>query len=761
MDFSPRPHGFNAPIARTSFDDTAAKLLLKSRELVAHLLPAGRLNGVEWEVGGIGGEKGKSLKINTKTGVWSDFESGDGGHDLIALCASVWGVKMIDAKRDAEKWLGEDYRKPLPHTATVPTWSKPVPGDAPKTMKQTAKWDYCDEDGVFFGTVYRYEDPDGKRGKEYRPWNGKEYKAPEGQRPLYNLPAILSAPEGATIVLVEGEKCADAINALSNPLLVGVTSWGGAAAAAKTDWSPLAGCHVLRWPDGDHSNGTKPTGRETWLKGTLEHVTAAGPASLRDLNIPEGKPDGWDCADAGPDERRALIEAAVRAPEAPASLAIAETVPRVRLADMTADKLFAGKPPEQEWLIDNLMPFGRGGIFAAPGDTGKGMLIVDLAIKVVSPGVPDLDPNPPQAFGHTVVRHGAAVILSAEDDTHELHRRILSLGAHMPEAAKRRLHCLPYPDMTGRTPTYMAGDVNKVDATQEFRDVYAELKVIPDLALVVLDPLSAFVAVDLTTAAASQQVGNALDKLAKDLGCTVIACHHLTKGDRRYPIESAADARHAIGGGGQLVNATRFSYVMWAPGEAKEREVLSALGRPFGNNQVFKGGAVKANAGGTDRDIGTFARNMSNGLLELIPWKKLREEALTVTDVPTWLVDIVRHSVGHFANLQRPALKSWICETPRTVKGKDTPTGQWFKLMPRSWTEYLASEWGGMSRAKIMDAIIEAGLVCEMKGKLPYLYIPGDKWDMGGEGGGFQFPRDMLGGIKNPPPVPPMLTVVE
>ena len=765
MDFSPRPAGFNAPIARASFDDTAAKLLARSREVVSMLLPAGRLNGVEWEVGGTDGAKGKSLKINTKTGVWSDFESGQGGHDLIALWAEVTGVKMIEAKKDAEKWLGEEYRPPVSHVVTVPSWSKAVPGDAPKTMKQTAKWDYCDEDGVYFGSVYRYEDPDGKRGKEYRPWNGKEYKAPEGLRPLYNLPALLRAPSDALIVLVEGEKCADAINALNDPLLIGCSSWGGAAAASKTDWSPLNGCHVLRWPDGDHPNGNKPTGRDTWLKGTLEHVTAAGPASLRDLNVPEGKPDGWDCADAGPEERRALIEAAVSTRSEDVSkpvLVIKETVPRVRLADNTAAFLFTGrKPPVQVWLVDSVIPFGRGGVFAAPGDTGKGMLMVDLAVKVATPEPAGLDTNPPQAFGHTVARRGAVVILSAEDDTDELHRRVLALHPDIEPAAAVRLHILPYPDLTERSPTYMVGDANKVDPTQEFRDVYAELKGLRDLALVIIDPLSAFAGVDMTASNPSQQVGNAIDKLAKDLGCTVIACHHLTKGDRRYPIETAADARHAIGGSGQLLNAMRFAYAMWAPGETKEREVLTALGRPFVNNSVFRGAIVKANAA-SDRDIGTFARNEKTGLLELVPWKKLREDALKVADVPSWLVDIVRHSVGHFANLQRPVLKTWICETQSAAdKKKGTPTGQWFHLMPRSWTEYVASEWGGMSRPKIMDAIIDAGLVCQMEGKQKYLYLPGDKWDLGAEGGGWHFPRDMMGGIKPPAPVPPMLSVVE
>ena len=760
MDFSPRPKGFNAPAARSSFDDTASKLAGRVLEVCAHLLPGGKQTGPEYESADLSGGRGKSLKVHLQgenRGLWKDFESGDGGHDLIALWAAVKGIKMVEAKQEAERWLGIEYRKPVP--VSVPLAAKaPPPTDDNwwKSVKPTAKWDYVDADGVVYGTVYRFDDPTGQHKKEIRPWNGKEWKAPEGQRPLYNLQGVLSAPPGALLVLVEGEKCADAISALRDPMLVGFTSWGGAAAASRTDWSPLSGKNILRWPDNDWPSAEKkPDGtpkevaREIWLRTTLEHISKAAPASLRDLVIPEGKPDGWDAADAGEAERRALIASSMAAGEV-------DMPKRVRLADMTADKLFTGKPKDPEWLVKSVIPFGRGGVFAAPGDTGKGMLMVDLAVKVATPKAPGLNMNPPMAFGHEVERHGAVVILSAEDDTDELHRRVLALGGAMPIEGKRRLYVLPYPDMTGRTPTYMTGDANKVDPTQEFRDVYMELKEIPDLVLTIVDPLSAFAGVDLSAPSASQQVGNALDKLAKDLGCTVIACHHLTKGDRRYPIETAADARHAIGGAGQLLNAMRFAYALWAPGETKEREILSTLGRDFTNNAVFRGAIVKANAA-SDRDIATYARNMGNGLLELVPWKKLREESLVVTDVPPHMSELLVHSIRHFSRLRRPALKTWICDTPRASKGKDSPTGQWFSLMPAAWQNYKPSEYGGVSRLKIMDALIAAGMILEMEGKQKHLYVPNDEWDSGE----YRFPRDLDNSIKKPAPVPPLMHLVE
>jgi putative DNA primase/helicase len=100
--------------------------------------------------------------------------------------------------------------------------------------------------GNLIACVYRYDTPD---GKEFRPWDVKarRHKAPD-PRPLYNRPGIVKADR---VVLVEGEKCADALIAKG---ICATTAMNGAnAPIEKTDWSPLAGKHVLIWPDNDEA----------------------------------------------------------------------------------------------------------------------------------------------------------------------------------------------------------------------------------------------------------------------------------------------------------------------------------------------------------------------------------------------------------------------------------------------------------------------------------------------------------------------------
>src|SRR5690606_15590737 len=110
----------------------------------------------------------------------------------------------------------------------------------------TAKWDYRSANGELLACVYRYDTPD---GKQYRPWDvrGRAMRMPE-PRPLYNLPALHPTD---TVVLVEGEKCVDALMQVG---IVATTAMGGAATALeKTDWSPLAGKTVIVWPDNDEA----------------------------------------------------------------------------------------------------------------------------------------------------------------------------------------------------------------------------------------------------------------------------------------------------------------------------------------------------------------------------------------------------------------------------------------------------------------------------------------------------------------------------
>jgi len=105
---------------------------------------------------------------------------------------------------------------------------------------------YCDAQGQDVMRVFRCET---SGGKTYRPVKQEGDDWAFGQLakpwPLYKLPEILKAN---VVVVVEGEKAADALNALG---VVATTGPHGAGKAEHCDWNPLAGKKVILWPDCD------------------------------------------------------------------------------------------------------------------------------------------------------------------------------------------------------------------------------------------------------------------------------------------------------------------------------------------------------------------------------------------------------------------------------------------------------------------------------------------------------------------------------
>lgn len=70
---------------------------------------------------------------------------------------------------------------------------------------------------------------------------------PEAGKPLYRLHDLATASPERTVVLVEGESCADR---LAERGLIATTS-GSSTSAKDADWTPLAGRSVVIWPDAD------------------------------------------------------------------------------------------------------------------------------------------------------------------------------------------------------------------------------------------------------------------------------------------------------------------------------------------------------------------------------------------------------------------------------------------------------------------------------------------------------------------------------
>jgi hypothetical protein len=194
------------------------------------------------------------------------------GDKLLVTCQSRHCPQedIIRALKDRDFWPTADT-----YSKTTPYKSKPRPHTPPKKVtrppgipqkretkdKKTGKisdtkffvdfWTYKDKAGKVLGHAVRYENA-GK--KDVVPFFHKNQQGnwyggfPETPRPLYGLNHLTRAPEDLTIWIVEGEKCAEALQQVHR---LATTSMGGGKAVELTDWSPLAGRKIRIWPDND------------------------------------------------------------------------------------------------------------------------------------------------------------------------------------------------------------------------------------------------------------------------------------------------------------------------------------------------------------------------------------------------------------------------------------------------------------------------------------------------------------------------------
>lgn len=277
----------NAPEQREDLaadTETLRAALLDRLESVLHyLFPHGRVRGSKFYIGDVDGTPGKSMVVEldgSRRGLWKDFSTEDGG-DVLDLWAMSQGLsarhdfpRVVDEIR---QWLG--FAPPIVRPVMRDTRTVPIDELGP----YTAKWDYCTAQGELIACVYRYDPP---TGKEFRPWDvrARMWRAPD-PRPIYSLPTVSTS---RAIVLVEGEKCADALIGLG---IVATTAMNGAKAPIdKTDWSPLRGKDVLIWPDRD-SPGWE------YAENAAKACALAGCNSVAILVPPTDKPVKWDAAD--------------------------------------------------------------------------------------------------------------------------------------------------------------------------------------------------------------------------------------------------------------------------------------------------------------------------------------------------------------------------------------------------------------------------------------------------------------------------------
>ena len=209
-----------------------------------------------------------------------------GGGDGLATVAWIRAIDFPAAVRFVAEFLG----------------LQPEGNGKPRIV---ATYDYTDENGRLLFQVVRKEPGKNGRAKDFlqrrpKPGGGWIWNV-QGIEPVpYRLPDLLAADASQPVVIVEGEKDADALAAVG---VIATTNHGGAGKWTAAHAKYLAGRRAVIVPDADEPGEKHAHGVAASLQGIA--------ASVRLIRLPTGKDASeWLAAGGTPENLTELIDSA-------------------------------------------------------------------------------------------------------------------------------------------------------------------------------------------------------------------------------------------------------------------------------------------------------------------------------------------------------------------------------------------------------------------------------------------------------------------
>jgi hypothetical protein len=427
-------------------------------------------------------------EVDLRKGVWFDYELNKGG-GVIDMVRHHEGASLKPIHEILEHKFG--ITREVEERIRPKEWLSKV-------------YEYYDEDGVLSYQVLRYEPkrfiqrhPDDKGGWV---WNM------DGVTPLpYNLPLIVGQPN-RPILVVEGEKCADA---LAQAGFLATTSHGGARKWREDLNRWFDGRAVVMIADNDEAGEAHMDMVAQNLNGVANRMKRVVLPNL----APKGDVADWLAANGNDAERLKHIMRSTPLYEVPDDLPeVEQSVDEVEEEQADTFEIYTlahlRRMPPVEWLIDGMLTkHGFSVLYGEPG-AGKSFLALDWALSIAH--------GRAWQGRHNVT--AGSVLYIAGEGVGGLGKRIKGWEFH---------HELPGVDC----PFYVLPTAVRF---REHGDIEKLMRTIDSLgqrfSLIVIDTVArALLGGDENSATDMGLFVDACDAIKRHAGCAVLAVHHSGK----------------------------------------------------------------------------------------------------------------------------------------------------------------------------------------------------------------------------------------
>jgi regulatory protein RepA len=281
------------------------------------------------------------------------------------------------------------------------------------------------------------------------------------------------------------------------------------------------------------------------------------------------------------------------------------------IAEMRCGRYLDIEPEPVEWTIEDSLPKGKLGLLVADGGVGKGHLALQLGISVAAE-IPFLD-------GQYKVTGGNVLILTGEDDRDTIHRRVRNITRSLVDVTHRASfrelinERLFIESLSGKDIRLVQTVRDNIQKTQACDDLIESCIKIPDLQLIIIDPLSRFYALNENDNGQGTFFCSLLENLSNETGAATLLSHHNSKEGGKLT-GLAAMTQHSIRGCTAFTNAARWQMNLAYLDKEKDLRRLKIDPDDFHKYLVAK--VVKKNLGPPERHF--YLKRSEGGTLRLV-----------------------------------------------------------------------------------------------------------------------------------------------